>query len=136
MCEGRVANSNDMLLGESQKHGSFQGGGMVGSVLQWRQTDKNARERNGCKPITAGSEEICLMVDCINCQHAMMKVRILLKDKSNGVSFIVYAPIEDKPFPKKDVIFWKAFNNGFPRVPCEEHPLVVMYANALTTLWP
>ena len=76
------------------------------------------------------------MVDCINCQHAMMKVRILLKDKSNGVSFIVYAPIEDKPFPKKDVIFWKAFNNGFPRVPCEEHPLVVMYANALTTLWP
>ena len=69
-------------------------------------------------------------VECINAR--LMKVRIQLKGKSNGVPFIVgYAPTLDKSTSKKDY-FWSSLDEVVKGVPRRDHVLVRMNANART----
>ena len=56
------------------------------------------------EPIVAGMDKGDVAVECISAR--LMKVRIPLKGKSNGVSFIVgYAPTLDKSTSENDY-FW------------------------------
>ena len=59
-----------------------------------------------------------------------MKVRIQLKGKSNGVSFIVgYAPTLEKSTSEKDY-FWKSLDEVVKGVPSRDHLLVLIDTNA------
>ena len=61
-----------------------------------------------------------------------MKVRIQLKGKSNGVSFIVgYAPTLDKSTSEKEYL-WNSLDEVVKDVPSRDHLLVLMDANART----
>ena len=62
----------------------------------------------------------------------LMKVRIQLKGKSNGASFIVgYAPTLDKSTSEKDY-FWSSLDEVVKGVPSRDHLLVLVDANART----
>ena len=66
-------------------------------------------------------------VDCISVR--LMKIRIQLKGKSNGVSFIVpYAPTLDKSTSASDY-FWRSLDEVVKGVPSRDHLLVLMDAN-------
>ena len=80
--------------------------------------------------IVAGVGKDGLVVECVSAR--LMKVRIQLEGKSNGVSFVVgYAPILDAPVREKDH-FWNELNNVVSGVPSGDHLLVLMDANART----
>ena len=67
-------------------------------------------------------------VECISVR--LMKVRIQLKEKSKGVSFIVgYAPTLDKSTSEKDY-FWSSLHEVVKGLPGRDHLLVLMDANA------
>ena len=78
----------------------------------------------------AGMDKGDVAIECISAR--LMKVRIQLKGKSNGVSCIVgYAPTLDKSTSEKDY-FWSALDEVIKGVPSRDHLLVLMDANART----
>ena len=80
--------------------------------------------------IVAGMDMGDVAVECISA--VLMKVRVQLKGKSNGVSFIVdYAPTLDKSTSEKDC-FWNSLDEVVKGVPSRDHHLVLMDANART----
>ena len=80
--------------------------------------------------IVAGMDKGGVAVECISAR--LMKVRIRLKRKSNGVSFIVgYAPTLDKSTNEKDY-FWSSLDEVVNGVPSRDHLLLLMDANART----
>ena len=82
------------------------------------------------KSIVAGMEKGEVAVECISAR--LMKVRIQLKGKSNGVSFIVgYAPTLDKSTSENDC-FLSSLDEVVKGVPSRDHLLVLMDANART----
>ena len=82
--------------------------------------------------IVAGMDKGDVAVECISAR--LMKVRIQLKGKSNGVSFIVdYALTLDKSTSEKDY-FWSSLDEGVMGVPSRDHLLVLMDANARTAM--
>ena len=71
-----------------------------------------------------------VVVGCFSA--GLMKVRIPLKDKSNGVSFFVrYAPILDKSTRKK-YYFWGSLAEVVKGVPSRDHLLVLMDVSSRT----
>ena len=82
------------------------------------------------EPIVAGMDEGEVAVECISAR--LMKVRIQLKGKTNGVSFIVgYAPTLDKSTSEKNY-FWSSLDEVVKGVPSRDHLLVLMDATART----
>ena len=80
--------------------------------------------------IVAGVEKGGLVVECISAR--LMKVRIQLEGKSNGVSFVVgYAPTLGSLAREKDH-FWNALDSVVTGVPSGDHLFVLMDANART----
>ena len=80
--------------------------------------------------IVAGMDKGDVGVECISAR--LMKVRIQLKGKSNGVSFILgYAPTLDKSTSENDY-FWSSLDEVVKGVPRRDHLLVLMDANAGT----
>ena len=80
--------------------------------------------------IVAGMDKGDVAVECISAR--LMKVRIQLKGKSNGVSFIEgYAPTLDKSASENDY-FWSSLDEVVKGVPSRGHLLVPMDANART----
>ena len=80
--------------------------------------------------IMAGMDKGDVAVECTSAR--LMKVRIQLKGKSNGVSFIVgYAPTLDKSTSEKDFI-WNSLDEVVKEVPSRDHLLVLIDANART----
>ena len=80
--------------------------------------------------IVTGMDKGDVAVECISAR--LMKVRIQLKEKSNGVSFIVgYAPTLDKSTSEKDYS-WNSLDEVVKEVPSRDHLLVLMDANART----
>ena len=68
--------------------------------------------------------------ECISAR--LMKVRIQLEGKSNGVPFVVgYAPILDAPVREKYHV-WNELNNVVSGVPSGDHVPVLMDTNART----
>ena len=65
----------------------------------------------------------------------LMKVRLNLKGKSNGVSFVVaYAPTDSHKSVRDKGLFWTALGSTVAEVKCRkgEHLLVMVDANART----
>ena len=80
----------------------------------------------------AGMDKGDVAVECISAR--LMKVRIQLKGKANGVSFIVgYAPTLDKSTSENNY-FWSSLDEVVKGVPSRDHLLVLMDANARTGL--
>ena len=80
--------------------------------------------------IVAGMDKGDVAVECISAR--LMKVRIQLKGKSNGVSFIVgYAPTLKKSTSEKDY-FRNSLDEVVEEVLSRDHLLVLMDANART----
>ena len=80
--------------------------------------------------IVAGMDKGDVALECISAR--LMKVRIQLKEKSNGVPFIVgYAPTLDKTTSENDY-FWSSLDEVVKGVPSRDHLLVLMGANART----
>ena len=82
--------------------------------------------------IVAGVDKGDVAVECISAR--LMKVRIPLKGKSKGVSFILgYAPTLDKSTSEKDY-FWSSLDEVVKGVPSRDNLLVLMDVNARTGL--
>ena len=82
--------------------------------------------------VVAGMDTGDVAVECISAR--LMKVRIQLKGKSNGVSFFVgYSPTLDKSTSEND-LFWSSLDEVVKAVPSRDHLLVLMDANARTGL--
>ena len=82
------------------------------------------------KSIVAGMDKGDAAVECISAR--LMMVRIQLKGKSNGVSFIVgYAPTLDKSTSENDY-FWSSLDEVVKGVSSRDHLLVLTDANART----
>ena len=80
--------------------------------------------------IVAGMDKGVVAVECISAR--LMKVRIQLKGKSYGVSFIVgYAPTLDNSTSEKDY-FWNSLDEVVKEVPSRDHLLVLIDANSRT----
>ena len=80
--------------------------------------------------IVAGMDKSEVAVECTSAR--LMKVRIQLKEKSNGVSFIVgYGPTLDKSTSEYDY-FWSSIDEVVKGVPSRDHLLVLMDANVRT----
>ena len=80
--------------------------------------------------IVAGMDKGNVAVECISAR--LMKVRIQLKGKSNGVSFIAnYAPTHDKSTSEQDY-FWSSLDEVVKGVPSRDHLIVLLDANART----
>ena len=80
--------------------------------------------------IVAGTDKREVAVECISAR--LMRVRVQLKGKSNGVSSIVgYAPTLDKSTSETDY-FWSLLDDVVKGVHSRDHLLVLMDANART----
>ena len=80
--------------------------------------------------IVEGIEKDDFAVECISAR--LTKVRIQLKGKSNGVSFVVgYTPTLDKS-SSDEYHFWNSIDEVVKGVPSRVHLLVLMDANART----
>ena len=78
----------------------------------------------------AGVQESSLVVECISAR--LMKVRIHLEGKSNGVSFVVgYAPTLGSRTRETDH-FWNALDSVVTGVPSGDHLFVLVDANSET----
>ena len=82
--------------------------------------------------IVAGMDEDDIAVECIRAR--LMKVRIQLKGKSNGMSYIVgYAPTLDKSTSEKGH-FWSSLDEAVNGVPSRDHLPALVDANACTSI--
>ena len=78
--------------------------------------------------IVAGIDKGDVAVECISAR--LMKVRIQLKGKSNGVSLVVgYVPTLDKSTSENDY-FWSSLDEVVKGVPSRDHLIVLMHPNA------
>ena len=79
----------------------------------------------------AGMDKGEVAVECVSAR--LMKVRIRLKGKCNGGSFIVgYAPTLDKNTTSENDYVWSSLDEMVMGVPSRDHFFVLMDANART----
>ena len=111
---------------------------VVGYVVFCSGADGGKHEKKGDhgvglavrESIVAGIDKSNVAVECITVR--LMKVRIQLKGKSNGVSFIVgYALTLDKSTSENDY-FWISLDEVIKGVPSRDHLLVLMDAHVRT----